>query len=93
MPLKNEAEKFRKENNELHFQLIKIKEEIDLKDTKWKITFKSLEDEISDVKFTLDLKEKDLNKRNLEVRIFPLKFYHKILIKKLCIYLTSGIFL
>ena len=54
-PLKNEAEKFRKENNELHFQMIKIKEEMDLKDTKWKSTFKSLDDEISDLKFTLEI--------------------------------------
>lgn len=62
-----EAEKSGKEKNEQHSQIIKLKEEIDLKDTKWRSSYRVLEDEINDTKFALSVKEKELMKKTEQV--------------------------
>ena len=50
-PLKKENAKFVKEINELHMGMIKIKEDAEYKDNRWKTTFKTLEGEKKDLKF------------------------------------------
>ena len=56
-PMKYKNKKLTKENNELHYQLMKLKEDTSFKDIKWKTVFKSLEDEKRDLKFLLSQKE------------------------------------
>ena len=65
-PLKGEMEKCKRENNELHTEMIKLKEELDLKDTKWRTTFRSCEDQISDLRFNLETKEREISKQKTE---------------------------
>jgi hypothetical protein len=51
--MKYQNKKLTKENNQLHYQLMKLKEDTSFKDIKWKTVFKSLEDEKRDLKFLL----------------------------------------
>ena len=61
-PLKYQNKKLTKENNELHYSLIKIKEDAEFKDVKWKTVYKSLEDEKRDLKFMLTQKDAKIEK-------------------------------
>jgi centrosomal protein CEP135 len=53
-PLKNENHKLVKENNDLHLAMIKVKEEAEYKDNRWKTTFKAIDGEKRDLKFVLE---------------------------------------
>ena len=46
--------------------MIKLKEEIDIKDTKWRTTFRSMEDQLSDLRFSLETKEREIAKQKTE---------------------------
>lgn len=59
-PLKREMKKTENENNELHFQLIKIKEEMDGKDIKWKTAYNRMEEQKNDLKYLLEQKDSKL---------------------------------
>ena len=59
-PLKRDVERLEKENNELHFQIIKLKEESESKDIKWSTAHSSLEEQKKDIKFLLGQKENEI---------------------------------
>jgi centrosomal protein CEP135 len=65
--LKKENSKLTKENNDLHFEMMKIKEDLDYRETKWKTTFRSVEGEKNDLKFLLQQKDNSLRKIEEEV--------------------------
>ena len=46
-----------KENNQLHYELIKIKEQIEIKENKWRVGVKALENERADLMFVVKQKE------------------------------------
>ena len=46
-----------KENNQLHYELIKIKEQIEIKETKWRVGVKAYENERADLMFVVKQKE------------------------------------
>ena len=66
-PLKRENARLTKENNELHYEMIKVKEDADFKDNRWKTTMKSLEGEKNDLKFVLQQKDSSIKKLQDEV--------------------------
>lgn len=73
-PLRRRMGKLETENNDLHSQIIKLKEEIDDKDIKWKTALNRLEGQKKDLKFILDQKEHKIDnlekdKRNLKGKI------------------------
>jgi len=53
-PMKREIKKLEAENNDLHFQIIKIKEEMDGKDIKWKTAYSRMEEQKNDLKYLLE---------------------------------------
>lgn len=56
-PLRIENTKLLKENNELHFEIIRIKEDKDLNSNKSLVSINKLDHENSDLKFILNSKE------------------------------------
>lgn len=65
-PMKRQMNKLESENNELHFQIIKLKEEMDGKDIKWKTAHNRVEEQKRDLKFILDQKESRISKLEKE---------------------------
>ncbi|EAR82394.1 hypothetical protein TTHERM_01164140 (macronuclear) [Tetrahymena thermophila SB210] len=61
-PLKKENAKLIKENNDLHYAMIKVKEDAELANNRWKTTYNSLEGEKNDLKFLVDQKEARIRK-------------------------------
>lgn len=59
-PMKREIKKLEVENNELHSQIIKIKEEMDGKDIKWKTAYNRMEEQKNDLKYLLEQKDSKL---------------------------------
>ena len=56
-PLQKENARILKENNELHYELIKVKESVEYQENRWKNSLKGLEGEKSDLKFLLSQKQ------------------------------------
>lgn len=56
-----------KENNELHYEIIKIREQIEIKETKWRAGVKALEDERADLNFVI--KQKDFKIQQVEKEV------------------------
>jgi centrosomal protein CEP135 len=54
MPLQNDNERLLKENNQLHMDIIKAKEEVEHVDNKWKGAFRQLQNEAQDLRFLVD---------------------------------------
>ena len=61
-PLKREIAKLVKENNDLHLELIRVKEDAEAKENRWQITLKSLEGDRSDLKFVIQQKDATIKK-------------------------------
>ena len=76
-PLKRENAKLLKENNDLHYEMIKVKEDCDYRESKWKNQINSLEGEKNDLKFVIQQKEANSKKLDDDV-IFIIK--HRLLI-------------
>jgi centrosomal protein CEP135 len=71
-PLRREVEKLTRENNDLHLELIRTKERVDMNEVKWESTIRSLEDQKKDLRFLLEQKESktsSLVKDNENLRI------------------------
>ena len=71
-PLRREVEKLTRENNDLHIEMIRMKEKIDLSEIKWETSLKSLEDQKRDLKFIVDQKDirvGQLSKENESLRV------------------------
>ena len=71
-PLRREVEKVTRENNDLHLEIIKMKERVDSSEIKWESSLRSLEDQRKDLKFVLDQRESkimNLTKDNEGLRI------------------------
>jgi len=79
-PLKKEIRLVLKENNELHGEIMRVKEDLEFKETKWNNTFRSLQDDKTDLKHVIHLK--DVNVSKLQEEIFTLRKKLQILIKK-----------
>ena len=56
-----------RENNQLHYEIIKIKEEIEVKENKWRAGVKALEDERADLNFVVKQKEFKIKQLEKEV--------------------------
>lgn len=80
LPLKKENAKLVQENNDLHFEMIKIKEESDYNSSKWQTTFNRLDGERNDLKFLLE--QKDSKIRKLEDDNFLVKSKLDVILKK-----------
>ena len=85
LPLKKENAKLVQENNDLHFEMIKIKEESDYSSAKWQTTFNRLDGERNDLRFLVE--QKDSKLRKLEEDNFAVKSKLDGLLKKT--YLSS----
>lgn len=71
-PLRREVEKLTRENNDLHFEIIHMKERVDSSEIKWESSLRSLEDQKKDLRFVLDQKDakmSQLNRDNENLRI------------------------
>lgn len=71
-PLRREVEKLMRENNDLHFEMIKTKERVDMDEVKWESSLRSMEDQKKDLKYLIDqkdLKINTVNKQNEQLRI------------------------
>jgi len=66
-PVKKENIRLQKENNELHMEVIRVKEEMEYKESRWNNTRKSLEDDKIDLKKVIELKETKFEKLQDEV--------------------------
>jgi chromosome segregation ATPase len=71
LPLRSENSKLVKENNDLHNENIKIKDDLDFKDTHYGNIIKKLEQEKAEAKFLLI--QKDLQVKNIEIESEGLK--------------------
>jgi len=79
-PLKKEIRLVLKENNDLHVEIMRVKEDLELKESKWNNTFKSLQDDKTDLKQVIHLK--DINVSKLQEEIFNQRRKLELLIKK-----------
>jgi len=79
-PLKIENQKLLKDNNELHVEIIRVKEDIDKNSNSTFMTIKRLESEITDLRFTNQQKDKKL--KDFEVEMYNLRSKHEELISK-----------
>jgi chromosome segregation ATPase len=71
MPLKKENERTVKENNDLHLKLIRVQEELDKVESKWRGSFRQLQHEREDLVFVAEQKEtrnKDLERQMTELK-------------------------
>ena len=66
VPLQKENERLIKENNELHHQIIKVKEEKDSAEYRWKQSLRQLQEECHDLKYLLDAKDQRIRKADAE---------------------------
>lgn len=66
MPLQKENERITKENNKLHLEIIKVKEERDSCDLKWKNALRLLQEECQDLRFLVDSKDTRIKKIDIE---------------------------
>lgn len=73
-PLIKENNRLLQENNELHYEMIKIKEEADYKENRWKTMLKTAEGDKQDIKFLLKGKETSMQKLIEEVYFFLFLF-------------------
>ena len=80
LPLKKENARLVQENNDLHFEMIKIKEESDYNSNKWQTTFNRLDGERNDLRFLVEQKDQKLKK--LEDENFSVKAKLDALLKK-----------
>ena len=64
MPLQKENERVLKENNVLHMEVIKAKEEVEQVDLKWKSTLRQIQNESQDLRFLVE--QKDLKIKKLD---------------------------
>ena len=71
VPLKKENERIVKENNELHHDIIKCKEDYLSKESQWRASIKAIEDERSDLRFVIT--QKDARLKQLELDNISLK--------------------
>lgn len=67
VPLQKENERITKENNKLHLELIKIKEERDNCEAKWKTALRQLQEECEDLRFLVASKDQRIKKSDTEV--------------------------
>jgi centrosomal protein CEP135 len=58
-PLQREHTRLVQENNELHLELMRTKEDCDARDNKWRASVKKLEGEVHDFKFLLERSKQD----------------------------------
>jgi len=56
------------ENNELHAEIIKVKEQTEAKEAKWRAAIKALENERSDLRFVVS--QKDFKVQELEAEVY-----------------------
>lgn len=73
-PLRIENSKTIKENNELHYELIRIKEDKDLNSNKSLVAINKLDHETSDLKFILNTKESLIQSLESELSALKIKF-------------------
>jgi len=59
-PLKKENQRLVRENNELHFEIMKSNEECESKQDKWELTFNKLNSERDDLRFVIKQKDKSI---------------------------------
>lgn len=71
MPLQKENERLVKENNVLHLDVIKAKEELEQLDLKWKGTLRQFSNECQDLKFLVE--QKDIKIRKSEGELTKVK--------------------
>jgi len=62
LPLQKENGRLLKENNELHYELIKVKETCEFQENRWKSSLKTLEGEKNDLKFLISQKQGGLSR-------------------------------
>jgi centrosomal protein CEP135 len=67
VPLMKENERLTRENNKLHHEIIKVKEEKGATEYKWKQTLRQLQEECHDLKYLLDTKDARIRKSELEI--------------------------
>ena len=65
-PLSKENERLVKENNDLHFQLIQLREQADGADLKWKAQWRQSQNEVQDLKFLLSQKDAQITTLDAE---------------------------
>ncbi len=65
--LKKENERVVRENNTLHFDVIKTKDEVEARENKWRAAIKALENERSDLRFVVT--QKDFRQQQLETEV------------------------
>ena len=71
IPLQKENERLVKENNDLHFQLIKKKEDADAVEIRWKGVIRQSQNEAQDLRFLVSQKDyafQKLENENLKLR-------------------------
>lgn len=71
-PLRREVDKLTRENNDLHSELIRIKERADLQELRHETTIRSLQEQKNDLQFLLSKKEKaqlQIQEENESLRI------------------------
>ncbi len=66
-PLKKENERVVRENNTLHLEIIKAKEEVETRENKWRAAIKALENERADLRFVIT--QKDFRQQQLESEV------------------------
>ena len=66
-PLKKENERVVRENNTLHLEIIKAKEEVEARENKWRAAIKALENERADLRFVIT--QKDFRQQQLETEV------------------------
>mgnify|MGYP006976790068 CR=1 FL=1 len=66
-PLKRENARLLKENNELHYEVMKIKEEAEFKDSKIQSALKTIDGERNELKFLIQQKESAMKKLEEDV--------------------------
>jgi hypothetical protein len=55
------------ENNELHSEIIKVKEMLETKDNKWRSSARALENERNDLRFVIS--QKDFKQQQMEAEV------------------------
>ena len=72
-PLRREIDRLQRENNELHTDIIKVKEELDNKDITWNTVHNRVEEQKNHLKFLLDKKEIEIKRVTGERDLFEKK--------------------
>ena len=66
LPLQRETQRLTKQNNDLHLELMHLKEETDAADNKWRASVKRLEGELTDLRFLLETAKQKQKKTEVE---------------------------